>query len=367
MEQTPRKSGGHQEAGPPELPQDYYLDNYCKLIGFVYNQYQDLLTEAEKSFYIDFHALSLDAQRLYVRLISRKGRYFRSNKLNYKEIVSLSESAQSLAKADFAAINPQIELEILLGLLVRDELISLEPKAPAGFYSLKKSELINHFLGCSQEQAIRSRIAQWFFLVEPLRLAELLIYRLCFFGNLQQDLTEFVLLDLGLIRYEDYEIHQEDRYFQSRELLEKTLQIILARDGLDNVLVSADVEMLLDYFRILPQPPNNPYFKRLHNQVANTLARQLERLNALELALILYEQCDLPPARERRTRVLVKLGRTKLALALCQEILEAPRSEEEREFAVSFTARLRKKQGLPIQEIAAVNVPTEEGVLSPKL
>jgi hypothetical protein len=120
----------------------------------------------------------------------------------------------------------------------------------------------------------------------------------------------------------------------------------------------------MDYFGVLPQHNNDLYLKHLHNRLTNTLARQLERLNALAQALILYEQSELPPARERRARVLAKLGRTPSALALCEEILEAPRGEEEGEFALNFAARLRKKLGLSIAKVAAIQVPTEELVLS---
>src|SRR5690606_32374527 len=47
------------------------------------------------------------------------------------------------------------------------------------------------------------------------------IFKLLFFGNLSQDLTEFVLNDLGLSRYEPYLVDKSARLFNSRQQIDK--------------------------------------------------------------------------------------------------------------------------------------------------
>ena len=68
------------------LPTGYYHNNFCTLLAFVQERYHDLLSPTECAFIDDFHDLTLDAQRLYVRLLTRKGPLYRSDRLSYQEI-----------------------------------------------------------------------------------------------------------------------------------------------------------------------------------------------------------------------------------------------------------------------------------------
>ena len=74
---------------PEELPVGYYLDNFQTILDFVDSHYEDILSADEKSFSQSFRSLSVDARRLYVRLISRKGPLFRSDTLIYNEIADI--------------------------------------------------------------------------------------------------------------------------------------------------------------------------------------------------------------------------------------------------------------------------------------
>jgi hypothetical protein len=68
---------------PEELPVGYYVDNFLAILDFVDDHYDDVLTVDEKTFSRTFRSLSLEARRLYVRLMSRKGPLFRSDTLVY--------------------------------------------------------------------------------------------------------------------------------------------------------------------------------------------------------------------------------------------------------------------------------------------
>lgn len=326
------------------LPEGYYLDNFQKLLLFVHEQYQDLLTPQEQSFYLDFQALSPQEQCLYVRLISRKGPYFRSDKLHYPEIPNVHETLQGLAQAGFVSLNPKANPSWLLNLLVRQELLQLPVQTPLE-RTLKKQALVEHFLTHEPLENWLEAVEAWFAWAEPLRLEELCVYRLCFFGNLHQDLTEFVLLDLGMIRYEAYSIHPKDRYFQNRLLLDQTFQLLQMRFLMEAFLTCGDAQTLVAFGQILPKPLADPTFTRRHGHMVNALARQLERLGALEEALALYEQTAIPPSRERQARILAKQNKPQEALKICNRLLNEPFTEEEREFAESFGHRLKKKLG----------------------
>ena len=340
------------------LPQGYYLENFQKLLRFVQGQYADLLTPQERSFCHDFQALSPPEQALYVRLISRKGPYFRSDKLHYPEIPKIPQTLQSLAQAGFVVLNPQSNPQWLLSLLVREELLQL-PSAHPLPRTLKKQSLVAHFLVNETLENWLQTVAQWFVWVAPLRLEELLVYRLCFFGNLHQDLTEFVLLDLGMLRYEPYAIHPEDRYFQNRPLLTHTLQLLLLRALLEDVLACRDVPTLLAYSEKLPQSLHDPTFTRRRGRILLALARQLERLKALEEALLLYRQTEQPPSRERQARILAKQNKPQEALQACNTMLEEPFNEEEKEFAENFGNRLKKKLGYGFARPKKFNIHKE--------
>ena len=68
-------------------------------------------------------------------------------------------------------------------------------------------------------------IATGLCIIRPLRLETLQFYKLLFFGNLEQDFTEFVLNDLGVTRYEQYPLQPESAFFENRWMVEKTMEL----------------------------------------------------------------------------------------------------------------------------------------------
>ena len=79
-----------------ELPPRYYLDNFHCLCDTVQERYADLLTEAELALLENFRRLATPARCLYVRLISRVGPWFRTDRLHYPEIGDLSWAVRAL-------------------------------------------------------------------------------------------------------------------------------------------------------------------------------------------------------------------------------------------------------------------------------
>jgi hypothetical protein len=61
---------------PP--PPHYYADNLARLLSAVSSQYSDLLLDRERDYLRRVFGLSVDAHRLYARLLTRRGRWCES-------------------------------------------------------------------------------------------------------------------------------------------------------------------------------------------------------------------------------------------------------------------------------------------------
>ena len=110
------------DQGGIELAPRYYLSNFQHLCTAVANQYDDILTSLEKSFLVDFACLTEPARCLYVRLISRRGPWFRDNRLAYAEIGALSDPIDELLAKGFLQQAQELCVEEIGKLYTREEL-----------------------------------------------------------------------------------------------------------------------------------------------------------------------------------------------------------------------------------------------------
>ncbi len=348
------------------LPTGYYLHNFLTLLNSVGDLYPDVLNESELKYIQGFRDLSQDAMRLYVRLVSRKGPHFRSDKLSYPEIADLNAAARELAGGGFLSINESLETQELAALLLRNELVDLlhqQPDFPnrAQLRAMKRPELVEQ-VGAMDRVLLNQLIRNQFTLYTPLGLEILQILRLLFFGNLHQDLTEFVLLDLGLLRYEDYQINEADRLFNKRAVLDQTIHLYLLRDKVYEAIENEDEETLAAIPHMLPEVAEPPLISR-KNAILNRLGSWFERKREYALALDCFAQSTATPARERRARILDKLEQTQASLELCETIFANPIDALEWQFAEQFRAKLQKKLGLPSQKPKRLKHPESRFVL----
>jgi tetratricopeptide (TPR) repeat protein len=89
---------------------------------------------------------------------------------------------------------------------------------------------------------------------------------------------------------------------------------------------------------------------RKSEQLRYEVARQLERIGELNAAIELYQQCLLPPSRERVVRIHDQQGRHHEALKHCEQIIDQPVDESEIQFACMFASRLIKRHRLATAE-----------------
>ncbi|MDX2445422.1 MAG: hypothetical protein QNK30_16625, partial [Bacteroidales bacterium] len=128
------------------LKTGYYLDNFTYLLDFVIKNYADLLSEAEVIFIENFKSLSLNAQLLYVRLVSRKGPWFILEKILYEEIQSIHQATENLVENGFLLRNSDIDLKEALTVLTKVEIVSFLKQYYPDIninYNCSKSNLID--------------------------------------------------------------------------------------------------------------------------------------------------------------------------------------------------------------------------------
>lgn len=326
------------------LEEDYYLANFRSLVEFVEQTYQGLLSEAELRWYDAFMGASEPAQRLYVRLMGRRAYLFRLSKLRYPEIASISDAALELCACGLGVGTPPTELVDLLPTFTKPELIKL--LGLAAQRPLSRGELEQHISDRNLVSDIETlqHHDEW---IEVAGFEEFTVFKLCFFGNCYQDLSEFVLRDLGVFEYEQYRIDKQSRVFQSRQQIDAHLQYFECATMLEQI-DHGDADALLDVNQLLPEnKSHDAHLTRRVDRLHNSVARQLERLGQLDDALRLYQQSEKPPSRERQVRVLMKLERFQEALQLTGAMLAEPYADEEIQFVETVQPKLHKALDLP--------------------
>lgn len=324
-----------------ELSADYYLDNFKQLIGFVRLHYANLLREEELEFSASFCELDANAQKLYVRLLCRTKSHFRLSKIDYPEIADIESAVQHLQAKNFLAINTNLTLDDIVPLFTRPELqerldLSLTK-------SMKRGEIEKAIFAEKDPQRLITQLCEEECIVEVLQQIYFDLYRLCFFGNLYQDMTEFVLRDIGRTQFEDYPLGAAHLAFATRQQIDAHLHYYACIEDIDAILAQP-AEAILDWHATLPKKiPTDANLERRIDRITNTLARQLERLGEVDAALNLFRHASKPPSRERQARILARMDLPRDALDLCQQIIQSPITDEEKQFAEYFAAKLAKK------------------------
>ncbi|MCF8777994.1 VRR-NUC domain-containing protein [Vibrio sp. IRLE0018] len=322
-----------------ELAPDYYLENFLKLTRHALQWYQDLLTTDEQQWLLAFTELDKRAQCLLVRLYSRKGCWFRSDKLHYAEIPQIDHALDILSQGEFVELSPVLShQELALYLLTKPELLSLYPH-------LTKTQKKEALVSCLSDDAF-TQFEELSFTVIKLNSAHMIDLLLTlFFANTHQDLSQFVLDDLGLHQFESYQLSKERRFFDSREQIDRLIDLseLSNRYWLCDRKQKENLEQLL---AALPGPVAHPYVDRKREHLLNDLARDFERLGEFTSALTLFEQTTLTPSRERRARIYDKLGQDDRFSEIVNQMLTLPIDVSELEVAQKLDQRLKRKLGV---------------------
>ncbi|MDH0303341.1 MULTISPECIES: VRR-NUC domain-containing protein [unclassified Pseudomonas] len=321
----------------------YYLHNFRQVLNWVEQRYADLLGNQEHDFIRVFATLPVPAQALLVRMVMRKGDWFRSDKLVYAEIGDTDAALRPLLALGWVDTDAPLDVELLCGLLRKEEVVRCfaraltHPRAGKGDLLAQLQTL----------QLSPRPLAQWFpdF---PARLLHWRLQPLCdrlrllFFGNLYQDWSDFVLADLGLLRYEQVPFSDDSRAVRQRAELDLALALHQCAERLEQGDAPAELLATLEQF-----DSANPWLARRRARLLFSLGQQCERQGDWALALHIYAGCDHPEARIRQVRVFERSEQWRQAHALASDMAVAPANALERQALERMLPRLARKLGGP--------------------
>lgn len=320
-----------QQAPPP----DYYARNVRYLLDAVADRHADLLDPRALALIDAFRGAGVPAQRLFARLVSRTGPCIREDSLRYTEVGDVPAAVAELSHRGLVARNPDVPADRLLERLTRAEAAACFPAVRAP----RKRAFIEACVARYEDATIRARVAArwpWLALADPRAFQACLV---AFFGGDSQDLTTFVMQDLGLLRFEAYPVDARTRAFADRSELEDYL---LCRHAaawshrLDDCPALAP--QLLE---ALSREHANRTLTRARDRVLNRLGHWHERRGETEAALACYQRSTAHPARERRARLLRRCGDEAAVAGLLRDMARDPWAPEEQDFAARFGTRAR--------------------------
>lgn len=327
----------------------YYWHNFRYVLNLVRRLYSGLLNEAEQDFLQRFDQLSTDAQCLYVRCSNRKGVFFRVNKFNYREITNLAGTLTELVSAGFvdrlAARHEGMGSEAL-DVFTKAELLTmlpLEAEELRALNKLKKEEVVRYALNELDFGEVVTSLTTREPVVKLNFEAEVMMLKFLFFGNRGSDMTEFVMRDMGMMNFEQYDDSLMTARFRNRKEVEDKLLISLTKEAFYD-LKHAETPAADIYNWFLNWNETRPNLSEIampgYQKLVCNVGAFLERQKMPDEALSVYELTDRTPARERRVRLLFRNGLVDEALALLDEIAVTPQNAEEKLFAVDFREKM---------------------------
>ena len=325
-------------------PAEYYANNVLKLLVTVSEQYSDILNEFELTVLQRIQSLSHSAIRLFARLLSRSSPLLLCESLNYAEVEDREAALSELQQVELVRRNHRVPADQIMSLLTIKSLKQIYPLVP---HTTPKQHYVNHIACRYPENRHIDLLFQHFSWVEVAVQEELTLFGLLFFGDLYQDLSSFVVRDLGIVRYEDYSIDTESRQFSDRETLDKYLELVALNRWVHENADTLDANTASHIIELLREPEDARLLERLRSNVLNRLARGLERQQENATAISAYSFSSLHPARERSMRIWSKQKQSCLMESMRTRILAQPWTEEERRFAVRFRRSNLNKTDFP--------------------
>lgn len=318
----------------------YYILHFRRVIEAVKHHYGAILSEAERAHVACLEKLPLPALCLYVRLANRKGPYFRLDKLVYAECAPLHDTISLLAERKLLVSCTSLDLphgtQALWSCFTHPELcafLGMRRKKPELCERLDQApDKLSALLECHPVLSLHPSDC-WPFL------------KFLFFGELTENLSGFVVQELGHIVTEALPDVTLSPKFSTRAEALGCWRMENLYAEFRRLREEQDSQSLLNWWRAqqLDRTVLPALAHARHDRLIERLCQRLEREEAYAEALMLYASVPAAPCRERRAKLLKKLGREEEALALCEEMLESPAHAEEDYAARQLLNRLQKK------------------------
>lgn len=388
-----------------QLPPDYYLTHFRDLLAVLHSRYHGVLLPAHLHLIETFQQLPLTAQRLWVRLLNRKGLVFALKDVEYDEVPDQAAAVATLRQAGLLD-NPSSadDLADWLQRANKDQLLTFasgaaNPELPL----LKKSSTKPHIQQYIQQHQLLTptSIQVWSEqhgeLVALRAQTELQYLYFLYFGRFETSLTAFTLRDLGIMPGSGFKQEFQARYTDRDQALAAFAyarlkpQLHQLQQAWKSIEPAAQQAALQHWQQQLPEWPE-PLDERTrlqrealctalgrlgeklltanaahlsnansNNAHANTDSKdvtleqdaKLQRAALTQLAIGFYQQSASYPASERLLRLFyANRSDPKMAEALqlqLNQMLENPSCDDELWFARDFASR--KLQQKPTSDL----------------
>ncbi|XP_062164516.1 fanconi-associated nuclease 1 homolog isoform X2 [Alnus glutinosa] len=276
---------------PPSMTK--YQQNFCLLIHEVLRSNPHLFTDDEKNFMESFTSLSNDSQRLFVRLYLRKGPWFRMSHISYSEVLDPQEAVKGLSATGYICSVEDTDglhdndIKEMLNLLTVSELRDILGKLKNCNHGTRKKNLIESLLS-SYEDGLCPSLPSGILdktgaCIRISSKAESLIWRAekLFFLNSEQDLSAFLLVDLGIVKYPTYNCIISEQIFSGRDDLLAYEEAIEVAQLMDQALDGNDVELVLKCIKIADFRISLSPTKAIKSSTSESVATFLSRFSAL--------------------------------------------------------------------------------------
>ncbi|MDR6807129.1 tetratricopeptide (TPR) repeat protein [Dyadobacter sp. BE34] len=347
-----------EQVFPTDLPPKYYLEYFNYVLAFVRKRYAHILHESELEFLDNYESLSEDAQCLFIRFSNRSKSFFRTNSLSYSEIEDMPAVLTELLERDFIETlceAHESRFGEVIDLFTKPELLEvtklLEPDVMPS-KSIKKPDLVRWLLHEYDFGVLCEVLGEMEPVVKVSFEAEVMLMKFLFFGNRYADMTEFVVRDLGHVRFQSFDEQYLSIQFDTRKDADDTLMVSLMKETFDVIKQDLPPEEIYDWFMNWQAASGTGLSHKAlpsFNSFILKVSAWLERKKMLSQALTIYQLTNDAPARERRVRLLYNLGEIDEALALCEEISESPQNADERFFSLDFYEKIKNKKARTVK------------------
>ena len=320
----------------PDLPVYYYHDHFVEMLAFVRATYGSILTDEHEAFVTRFQHLSKDAQCLLIRMVNRRGTIFNRSLFRYAEISDLERAVDDLLACGQARFLRDEDYSAFVACLPKDVLLSGAKAAGRTDVrvSWPKAKLADYFLAqVPFEVAAEHCGAAKFIALDDIRPLEFLLY--LYFGKTENDLKNFALRDLGIMRTNKATSFKAR--FTDGDEARACFHYSRLLDRLEVKSLSIYQDAVTDIFGG-PGCPSD-YAADLRSRAAWQVGQFFEKLGETDLARQLYRAGSSPECNERLVRLLYGAGDKEDAEDLLRRMIDDPASDGEFVFATDFYAR----------------------------
>ncbi len=344
------------------LPEKYYLDYFKYLLDFVQRGSANLIGETEQGYMDEFYALSEDAQCLLIRMLNRKGDFFRLDKLKYEEIKNIPQASEELIASGKVTLEI-VQDPIVFNLLTKAELNQLFRNRE---YPKKKKDEILQELAELNDPDDYGALTEQYQILQLLDLEKVDYIKMLFFGHPYGQMTEFVIRDVGNIQLENLDNHTFKPWYDYEEEARAVFELYYwNRTFMQaiHVLLPEEIVPILDQVKWKPLI-EHPNARKIGDKLMLRIAEYFEKAELPEVAIPYYSRAQKHPARERLIRINDKLNRTTEAVQIAELILSKPYNATEQIFANDYLSKTSKRNYR--STTAKIKISPEITILEPE-